>query len=240
MKKGMKAALLIVCAVFLLVACGKKTDAVTASEEIVVPEMSSEDLLVTSLEYLLEQNDEDGDTEDEAEAQKESEEQEEAEEPDADDAGGQEDEAELLTAALVYYGASEPKEEYIPVEEITPEMLISELARHNIVSLDTKVLSLQEQEEDGMKVLYLDLSKAFREYLLTMSYEAECHIMASVACTFLSSYDARAMYILVEGEPLVTSHAEYTQEIYDYTPGEMHRFMIAEDGGAKEGNAAEQ
>lgn len=236
MKRGAVAALLTICAVLLLVACGKKPETVTASEEIVVPEMSSEDLLVTSLEYLLEQNDEDGDMGDEAA----SDEQEEAEEPDADDAGGQEDEAELVTAVLVYYGADEPKEEYIPVEEITPEMLISELAKHNIVSLDTKVLSLQEQEEDGMKVLHLDLSKAFREYLLTMSYEAECHIMASVACTFLSSYDARAMYILVEGESLVTSHAEYTREIYDYTPGEMHRFMISEDDEADEEDAAEQ
>lgn len=234
MKKGAGAALLIVCAVFLLAACGKKPEAVTASEEIVVPEMSSEDLLVTSLGYLLEEEDEDGSIEEEAA------EQEGLEEPNADASDEQQEDEDLVTASMAYYGASGLEEEYIPVEEITPEVLISELAKHNIVSLDTKVLSLQEQEEDGMKVLYLDLSKAFREYLLTMSYEAECHIMASVACTFLSSYDARAMYILVEGEPLITSHAEYTREIYDYTPGEMHRFMISEDEEADEEGAAEQ
>lgn len=234
MKKGTRAALLIVCAAFLLVACGKKTDAVTASEEIVVPEMSSEDLLVTSLGYLLEDEDKDGDTEEEAA------EQEESEEAYADDADRRE-ESELVTATVVYYGASGLKEESISVEEITPEALIGALARHNIVPLlDTKVLSLEEREEDGMKVLYLDLSNAFREYLLTMSEEAECDIMASVACTFLPNYDARAMYITVKGEPLVTSHAEYTKAIYDFTPGEMHRFMRPADGEADEEGAAEQ
>lgn len=234
MKKGAKAALPIVCAVFLLVACGKKPDAVTASEVIVVPEMSSEDLLVTSLGYLLEDEDEDEGTEEEAA------EQEESKELSADDSSKPEEESELVTATVVYYGASGLKEEELSIEEITPEALISALARHNIVSLDTKVLSMEEQEEDGTKVLYLDLSKTFREYLLTMSEEAECNIMASVANTFLPNYDAGAMYILVEGEALVTSHAEYTQALYDYTPGEMHRFMISEDDEAEEEDAVEQ
>lgn len=234
MKKGAKAALLIICAVFLLVACGKKTDAVTVSEEIVVPEMSSEDLLVTSLGYLLEEEDEDGS------AEEESAEQEQAEEPDTEDSDKQEEASELVTAPVVYYGASGLKEESFSVEEITPEALVSALARHNIVSLDTKVLSLKEEEEDGAKVLYLDLSKAFREYLLTMSEEAECNILASVANTFLPNYDATAMYILVEGKSLATSHAEYTQAIYDYTPEEMHRFMMPEDGEAEEEDSAEQ
>ncbi|MBD5519547.1 MAG: GerMN domain-containing protein [Lachnospiraceae bacterium] len=234
MKKGAKAALLIVCAVFLLVACGKKPDTVTVSEEIVVPEMSSEDLLVTSLGYLLEEENEDGSVEEEAA------EQEESTELNVDASGKGEEEPEPATATVVYYGASGLKEEPLSVEEITPESLISVLAKHNIVSLDTKVLSLQEQEEDGMKVLYLDLSKAFREYLLTMSEEAECNILASIANTFLPNYDAAAMYILVEGEPLVTSHAEYTQVIYDYTPGEMSRFMMSVDEEADEEDAAEQ
>lgn len=220
MKKVAKAALLIICAVFLLVACGQKPAAVTTSEEIVVPEMSSEDLLVTSLGYLLEEENEDGDIEEETA------EQEEAEAPGADDSNKQEEEPELMTATVVYYGASGLKEETHSIEEITPEALISALAKHNIVSLDTKVLSLQEQEEGGVKVLYLDLSKAFLEYLLTMSEEAECNILASLANTFLSNYDAGAMYILVEGEPLVTSHAEYTQALSDYAPEEMHRFMM--------------
>lgn len=235
MKKGAKAALLIVCAVFLLAACGKKTAAVTASEEIVVPEISSEDLLVTSLGYLLEEENRDGDID----IEEETVEQEKSEAPVTNDSNKQEEESELVTAMVVYYGASGLKEETLSVEEITPEALVSALAKHNIVSLDTKVISLQEQEEDGVKVLYLDLSKAFREYLLTMSEEAECNILASVANTFLSNYDAGAMFILVEGESLVTSHAEYTQAIYDYTPGEMHRFMMPVDGEADEESAAE-
>ena len=172
MKKGAKAALLIICAVFLLVACGKKPEAVTASEEIVVPEMSSEDLLVTSLGYLLEEEAEDGSAEEEAA------EQEQEEEPDSEDLDMQE-EAELPEATVVYYGASGLKEESLSVEEITPEALVSALARHNIVSLDTKVLSCEEGTEDDRAVLYLDLSKAAGEYLRTMSKEAEYIIVAS-------------------------------------------------------------
>lgn len=219
MKKGKKAALAVVCAVLFLVACGGKTDAGVTSEEIVVPEMSSEDLLVTSLEYLLE--------EESKTAGEEAAEQEES----AAEAGEpeQQEESEQMTATVVYYGVSGMKEETVTVEEITPEALIGALARHNIVPLfDTKVLSLQEQEEDGMKILYLDFSGSFREYLLTMSEEAECYILASVVNTFLPNYDARAVFITVEGEPLVTSHAAYTQAIYDYAPGDIHKFMMSE------------
>lgn len=230
MKKGKKAALAVVCAVLFLVACGGKTDAGVTSEEIVVPEMSSEDLLVTSLEYLLEE-----------ESKTAGEEAAEQEEPAAKPPGQQEEsaaeagepeqqeESEQMTATVVYYGVSGMKEETVTVEEITPEALIGALARHNIVPLfDTKVLSLREQEEDGVKILYLDFSGSFREYLLTMSEEAECYILASVVNTFLPNYDARAVFITVEGEPLVTSHAAYTQAIYDYAPGDIHKFMMSE------------
>ena len=223
MKKGAKAALLIICAVFLLVACGKKPEAVTASEEIVVPEMSSEDLLVTSLGYLLEEEDEDGSAEEEAA------EQEQAEEPDSEGSDMQEEASELVTAAVVYYGASGLNEESLSVEEITAEALISALARHNIVSLDTKVLSLQEQEEDGTKVLYLDLSKAAGEYLRTMSKEAEYIIVASITDTFVKNYDAEAVYLMVEGEPLATSNAQYIEALEQCTPEELAEMFGASD-----------
>ncbi len=210
MKKGTKAALLIVCAVLLLVACGKKPDAVTASEEIVVPEMSSEDLLVTTLGYRLEEEDEDGDIEVETAVQEQ-----------AEDSGKQEKKSELVTATVAYYGASGLKEESISVEEITPEALISALAKHNIVSLDTKVLSCEEGTEGDRAVLYLDLSKAAGEYLRTMSKEAECIIVASITDTFVKNYDAEAVYLMIEGEPLVTSNAQYIEALEQCTPEEL-------------------
>ena len=54
MKKRNMAALALL-AVMLLTACGRAADTVVTQEEIVVPEMSSEELLVNSLEYLLEE-----------------------------------------------------------------------------------------------------------------------------------------------------------------------------------------
>ncbi|MBD5508946.1 MAG: GerMN domain-containing protein [Lachnospiraceae bacterium] len=223
MKKGAKAALLIICAVFLLVACGKKPEAVTASEEIVVPEMSSEDLLVTSLGYLLEEEAEDGSAEEEAA------EQEQEEEPDSEDSDMQEEEAELPEATVVYYGASGLKEESLSVEEITPEALVSALARHNIVSLDTKVLSCEEGTEDDRAVLYLDLSKAAGEYLRTMSKEAEYIIVASITDTFVKNYDAEAVYLMIEGEPLATSNAQYIEALEQCTPEELAEMFEASD-----------
>ena len=82
----------------------------------------------------------------------------------------------------IYYGngaSSELNTEVTEIEQLTAENLIAVLAKHNIVSLDTKVNAFEEQETDGEKMIYLDLSKAFREYLKTMTQEGESIIIAS-------------------------------------------------------------
>lgn len=50
MKNGKKATLAVAVAAILLVACDGRASRTASSGEIVVPEMSSEDLLVSSLE----------------------------------------------------------------------------------------------------------------------------------------------------------------------------------------------
>ncbi|MDE6406649.1 MAG: hypothetical protein K2M20_13470, partial [Lachnospiraceae bacterium] len=75
MKKRNMAALALL-AVMLLTACGRAADAAVTMEEIVVPEMSSKDMLVNSLEYLLEEG-----PEEELEEEQEGEETAQAEEP---------------------------------------------------------------------------------------------------------------------------------------------------------------
>ena len=73
-------------------------------------------------------------------------------------------------------------EEVVTAEQITPDVLLNALARHNIVPLlDTKALSMEVREEDGRKLMYLDISGSFREYLMTRSMEAECIIISSIA-----------------------------------------------------------
>lgn len=226
-RKNMAAFALL--AVMLLTACGRGADAVVTTEEIVVPEMSSKDMLVNSLEYLLEE--EPGEETEEEESKTEVTEQEtEADNEIADEDGAQ--------TAVVCYGKdmeSELTREEITAKEITPDVLLNALARHNIVPLlDTKALSMEEREEDGRRLLYLDLSGSFREYLRTMSKEAECIIISSIVNTFAANYDVDAVYITVEGETLVTSHAEYTEAFLADTPGELMAHLTALEDGEKE------
>lgn len=217
MKKWKRAAFVFVAAV-LLTACGRTVDTTVTTEEIVVPEMSSKDILVNSLEYLLEEETQEEQSQTET-LHSETEQQEEETEPQME--------------AVICYGRnlnSDLIQETIQVEEITPEALLGALARHNIVPLlDTRALSMEEKEQDGKTVLYLDLSGAFGEYLKTMSVDAECIIVASVVNTFLSNYDIDAVYITVEGETLETSNAVYTQAIPSCTPVEVRALLMAEE-----------
>jgi len=224
MRTGKKAAFVFAAAVMLLTACGASNTAVT-TEEIVVPEMSSKDILVNSLEYLLEE--ENGEEKETQTGQPE------------EGAEGQEREAGTETKeAVICYGKdmeSGLTQETVTADKITPDVLLGALARHNIVPLlDTKALSLEEREEDGKRVLYLDLSRAFREYLMTMSMEAECIIVSSIANTFLENYEADAVYIKVEGETLVSSHVEYTEAVARCTPAELMAQWTASDTAKQE------
>ena len=232
MKNSKKAVFAFLAAAALLAACSGRPDTVVTSEEIVVPQMSSEDLIVSSLKYLLE---EDGAQEAAPEQPEGMPGQEESAleltEPEAQDR-----EEEIRQEIVIYYGnggASELTRESVAVDEITPDSLIDALARHNIVTLlDTKVLSFAEKEQEDGKILQLDLSGAFGEYLRTMSEEAECIIIASLANTFLENYDAEAIGITVEGKPLSTSNAEYPQTFVRYTPEEVKALMG--QGGAED------
>ena len=231
MKNRRKAVFAIIIMVVLLAACGIRADKSVTSGEMVAPEVSSEDLLVSSLEYLLldnkdasgqeEQNVSDSEQED-AEQDSQSIQDDNTEAP--DEQIPQEEYAVQGEEAVVYFGDGGSvalKQETIEVEAISPEELITALARHNIVSLDTKVLSFGQGEENGTEVLYLDLSKAAGEYLRTMSKEAECIIVAAIADTFLENYGADVIYITVEGDTLVTSNAEYIEPIMQCTPEEL-------------------
>lgn len=212
MKKRNGVAFALTAAV-LLTACGRTTDAAVTTEEIVVPEMSSKDILVDSLEYLLE----------------EPEQEQIQEEETAAEATGQEEE-EPEQEAVICYGrdwGSDLTQETIQVSEITPEVLLGALARHNIVPLiDTRVLSAEEKEQDGKRVLYLDLSGAFGEYVQTMSKEAECIIVASLVNTFLANYDVDAMYLTVEGKTFESSHAVYDELLFGCTPAQLQNLLM--------------
>ncbi len=242
MKNGKKATLAVAVAAILLVACDGRASRTVSSGEIVVPEMSSEDLLVSSLEYLLLDDEEEGgqNLKEQYLAQEEKEASGEAEnvQQDAADVQGE--------TAVIYYGKGgtlELIEETVTLQEKTDE-LIGALARHNIMSLDTKVLSFEEKQEGDHTVLYLDLSKAAGEYLRTMSNEAECIIIASLTNTFLENYQADMIYLMVEGKSLIVSDAEYVEPIGRCTPEALMKLAgfldMNEAGETEEAGEAEQ
>lgn len=225
MKKRNMAALALL-AVMLLTACGRVSDVTVTTKEIVVPEMSSKDILVNSLEYLLEEE-----PEEETIKEREGEEAAQDKEPETAADNGTVEMDNAREKAVICYGKnvdSDLMQEEITAEEITPDVLLNALAKHNIVPLlNTKALSMVEREEEGKKLLYLDISGSFREYLLTMSTEAECIIISSIVNTFLANYDADAVYITVEGETLVTSSASYAEALSGGTPREIMAYLTA-------------
>lgn len=244
MKKSKIAAFAVMGAIVLLAACGIRSDQSVTSGEMVVPEVSSEDLLISSLEYLLlDETEEPADTdgqetqgqnEGEPDAQNVQDVRDEAEAPEdiPDVQPGQTEDDTQGVAAVIYYGNGGSvalKQEKVAIEAVTPDELVSALARHNIVSLDTKVLSFEQEEQDGASVLYLDLSKAAGEYLRTMSKEAECIIVSAVANTFLDNYGSDRIYITVEGEALTTSNADYTNPLERCTPEELLQMLQTAD-----------
>lgn len=195
-------AVISVMIVMTLAACGNAVEDATAMDENAGSETSANDLLVNSLEYLL---NEDGVTSDEDGQVSEKE-----------DGQAEKEEMTEQTEVTIYYGngasnmlSSEPT----VMEQVTAENLIDALLKHNIVSLGTKVNSFEEEEVDGVKKLRLDLSKTFREYLKTMSQEGEKVIMSSVAATFLEAYEAEEIVITVEGKVLETEHTSYEEPI---------------------------
>ena len=218
MKHRKKAIFAIIILVVLLAACGIRSDKGVTSGEMVAPEVSSEDLLVSSLEYLLLYDNEEEKTDHGSNSSDQDEKIKNAAEGAEDSIQPEKD--VQSEEAVIYYGDGGSvalKQETIELKAVTPDELIGALSRHNIVSLDTKVLSFEQRDA----VLYLDLSKAAGEYLRTMSKEAECIIVAAVVNTFLGNYDADAIYIMVEGEALVTSNAEYTEALELCTPAEL-------------------
>lgn len=203
MKKNKKLALFLPFALLCaLAACGNTPEEVSAQDvELVEDAPTNEEILIDSLEYLLQ--------EDKAASDEQA--------PDAADKQHEEEEKLPQTDVMIYYGNSASDKlntEISTMEQVTADNLIGALLKHNIVSLGTKVNSFEEEEKDGIKTLRLDLSKTFYEYLKTMTKEGENIIMCSLAATFIEAYDADEIAITVEGKTLTTNHATYEEPLH--------------------------
>lgn len=206
MNKKKLAALISVLVMATLAACGMNQEITNVDESEGYIESSAE-LLVGTLEYLLNEDKADRDT-------------------DADDTGifqikddetkqSEQEEDINEVDVVIYYGngaSDKLNTEVSAMEQLTPENLISALAGHNIVPIGTKVNVFYAEKEAGKAMaLQLDLDKAFREYLKTMNNESEKIILASISATFLEAYDAESILITVDGKTLETNHAVYEE-----------------------------
>ncbi len=218
MKKRTGMTLVALVLMFALAACGEETEQAASLTEDTGTQKSSSELLADGLEYLLGDETEDAipDVEEDiSQTEEETIQEEEQLEQDI------EENAEDM---VIYYsnGSVESlSSDTVSGKEKTAENIISALARHNIVSLDTKVLSFQEEEIVGGNMLHLDLSKAFLNYLKTMTRESESIIIASLTNTFLENYKAAGIYITVEGEALTTAYGTYEMPMTVSTPEEL-------------------
>lgn len=116
---------------------------------------------------------------------------------------------------LIYYGNDNAdgiiyKE--AALSELSAEALVGELAKVNIVSLDTKVRTVFIDEKDA-KLLHLDMSKEFGEYVSMMGTAGEYIVIGGLVDTFLDAYDCERVKITVEGKTLETGHAAYEGEL---------------------------
>lgn len=205
MNKKKLAALISVLVVTTLASCGMNQGVTNADESEGYSESTAE-LLVGTLEYLLNEDKTDKDA-------------------DADDTGifqikddetkqSEQEEDNNNIDVVIYYGngaSDKLNTEVSAMEQLTAENIISALAGHNIVPIGTKVNAFEVEEKDKGKALQLDLDKAFREYLKTMNNESEKIILASITATFLEAYDAESIMITVDGKVLETNHAVYEE-----------------------------
>lgn len=123
---------------------------------------------------------------------------------------------EQETELTIYYSnetADGLEAELVTVTELKPEIIIGYLAKHNIVAIDTKVNTFFIEEDGDRKVIRMDLSEAFGEYINTMGTSGEAVIMTALTNTFLEAYEADSMKLLVDGKVLETGHAVYEEEL---------------------------
>lgn len=128
-------------------------------------------------------------------------------------------EAEELQKVRIYYGNGTVKglkSEEITLSEVSPETILGLLGRHNIVSIDTKAQSFDEVNDNGSRILKLDLSKQFKDYISMMGADGEYIVMAGLTDTFLDIYDADALVLTVAGKTLETGHNTYDQPLKFY------------------------
>lgn len=108
--------------------------------------------------------------------------------------------------------------EEVEASEVTESWVVEQLIAKGVIPGNVQALSCTETQEGGAKSLKLDLNQAFADFLQSLGSTGEYMVVGSVCNTFLDAYDCSQVQITVEGNALVTGHAEY--------PGYMSQFNM--------------
>lgn len=112
----------------------------------------------------------------------------------------------------VYYSnedADELVKESVEVDEISPEYALSVLIEKGALPENVKLNSLNESEKDGERVLDVDFSQEFADYMNNVGAAGEYMSLGGVCNTFLDAYGCKKIRITVEGGVFTTGHNEY-------------------------------
>lgn len=111
------------------------------------------------------------------------------------------------------YSSNEDATEFVTTLAVIPDLtaanILNELAYKNVIPEDITANSCKLKEEGGKRLLDVDLSGNFAEYLGSQGTTGEMLTMGSVCNTFLKAYVCDGIKITVDGNVLMTGHAEY-------------------------------
>lgn len=211
MKMRRMCTLLVLMLALASVGCGKKQEATEQSTEAPV---ATEAVTEAPTEAPTEEPDQ---TPEATAVEEENETQKQLSENDTPEATPEEDKL------MIYYGdenAEKLLSDGIDKQKVTPELLISELAKRNVLPSDTKVNSIKESKSSKGKTLEVDFSEKFQENLFNQGSSGEFIMMGSVVNTFLKAYEADTMTITVNGNVLESGHCIYESPMKFYEPDE--------------------
>ncbi len=179
----------LLCAVFVLSACGKSESTGSQPEE----------------QETVQQEQEKGnaDVEEDTESKPEASVEEDTDKPESSA------EPAIITVYYSNEDATAFVSEEIQVDALSPEEVLRVLVEKGVVVPDVQILSFQETEVDGKAAIDIDFNGAFADFVSSMGSTGEYYVMGGVCNTFLKTYNCEQIKITVEGNALSTGHAEY-------------------------------
>ena len=95
------------------------------------------------------------------------------------------------------------------IEQITPDIIIGQLAGAGAIPDSVTVVSFGEDQGENGLILKLDLSSNFAEGLLNMGTAGEYLTMGAVVNSFLDTYQADGIEITAGGAVIETGHTSF-------------------------------